>query len=245
MASLAKSSKKRLHFLKKQTKCFSFCIFNNAMYNKKSTNKVFEQRYLNGLLKNIETIRKLNDNWNVVVYIDKLLDSYFSDFHYSTLNDLLCYNNVTLIWTTNDYKKPIGFALERYLILSDKSYNLVAIRDVDQILTPYDIELLNSFSISTDDSMLYRSSASKAWYCMGGGFATKKTGQSFILKSGRFQMDRYLKGCPNGLGYEEYYMDKAFTNSNISLGKERIVLTEFRNNKWYSGKTLLFGKPGR
>ncbi len=227
-------------------KCFSFCIFNNSMYDSSYTNKSFEKRYVDGLINNIRTINNIKQQWSIVIYVDILLKGYYSNYHKLYLQDVFDHPNITIIYSVNKYRRTHGFALERFRPISSTKYDVVVVRDVDQLITRHDISIIQKFIDSEHDSLFYK--CKNSYCCIGGGFATKITGQSYIeIEEYRHSMKSYLKMYPepedNGLGFEEHYIDNALSNKFLCFGKIRTVTVRFINDNWYLDNKLLFGCP--
>ena len=229
------------------TGCFSFCIYNNALYDMDDKCNYFEKRYLVGLLYNIKKINALSRKWTIIVYADHNLQHYYSSLHKKQFVSLLLeHDNIEIHWVVNKYIKHTAFALERYRAISNPKYSIVVVRDVDQLITSLDISNINHL-IDSDryDTLCYRT-LSMTFICGGGGFATKKTGQTYIddEELRHTHLPRYINNYyQDGVGYEEYWITLNHTHKKINLGVVNTVITKFNNGGWYVGDNAIFMLP--
>ena len=228
--------------------CFSFCIYNNALYDASKTNNYFEKRYLDGLLTNIKKIDCLDRDWSLIIYADSNLQHYYSNFHKKQFIDLLMdYDiDIEIHWVVNKYMKYTAFALERFRPISNPVYSIVVVRDVDQLITSLDVSYINELIDSDQhDTLCYRTS-NMAFICGGGGFATKKTGQTYIdiEETRHMYVHEYItKHYEDGIGYEEFWMTMNHKHKKINLGAINVITTVCHGGAWYVGNNAVFTLP--
>lgn len=148
-------------------KYFSFSLFDYGDYEhiKPSYIQKF-QFYVDGFKRNSDIIHENFPDFKIVLYADVKLKGRL-DFS----------QDIDIIWIEYPNEFFTSMASIRYHILYDRPYDVVIIRDVDQIISSVDVTTIKDWLDSDSQMLLYTfhpyNSVCEFEGICGGGFATK------------------------------------------------------------------------
>ena len=147
---------------------FSFCLYDRSV----DPENLPLDKYLDGFIKNTKLINKYFTNFTIILYVDNKISNQIIKKREITNNPL-----IVIKYIDHDTEMVNSFAFHRYDIFKEL-FDIVIVRDCDQILTNLDILMLQQWILDPDSKYLlymYKNSITEFEFdgiCTG-GFATK------------------------------------------------------------------------